>query len=205
MSYLKTLQSLLPSVGKAGGKVLIVTAEPAAHLPATRKAAGYVGEAVVDPEHKLATLLREKGFLDVAITKKGGYESGVAQPAVLVLKGKGSGEVLEKWAIVPSAVCFGLVSPTPPFLGLEIRMPLEILWLMVILSDESGRRKRSSGSEPDVGQRSGEAGGQTARPCEICLDFLCGHGLGKDLWLKEHSSRVISSSGVPLRMCRRRS
>lgn len=113
MSYLKTLQSLLPSVGKAGGKVLIVTAEPAAHLPAARKAAGYVGEAVVDPEHKLATLLREKGFLDVAITKKGGYESGVAQPAVLVLKGKGSGEVLEKWAIVPSAMNLGGAKDRP--------------------------------------------------------------------------------------------
>ena len=59
---------------------------------------------VVDPDHKLATQLRENGLLDVAITKKGGYDNGMAQPAVLVLKGKGSGEVLEQWAIVPGAV-----------------------------------------------------------------------------------------------------
>lgn len=118
MSYLKTLQTLLPAIGQAGGKVLIVTAEPATHLPATRKSSGYVGEAVLDPQHKLATLLREKGLLDVAITKKGGYESGVAQPAILVLKGGASEEVLERWAIVPSAVCFDLGFP-PSFLGYD--------------------------------------------------------------------------------------
>ena len=106
MSYLKTLQSLLPSIGGAGGKVLIVTAEPATHLPATRKATGYVGEAVVDPEHKLATMLKEKGLLDVQITKKAGYEFGVAQPAILVQKGRkaGEGEILFDWAIVPRTV-----------------------------------------------------------------------------------------------------
>ena len=108
MAYLKTLQSLLPSIGGAGGKVLLVTAEPAKHLPATRKASGYVGEAVIDPEHRLATMLREKGLLDVAVSKRSGYDHGLAQPAVLVLKGRGSEEVLEKWAIVPSTVCFDL-------------------------------------------------------------------------------------------------
>lgn len=63
-------------------------------------------------------------------------------------------------------------------------MPQETLGLIVILSDESGGCKRPSGSEPDLGQCSGEAGGQTARSREICLDFLFRNGLGKDLWLR---------------------
>ena len=85
--------------------MLIVTAEPGEqNLAATRKAANnYAGEAVVDPEHKLANYLREKGLLDVAVTEKGGYVKGVAQPAILVVKR--DGQVLEQWAIKPSAVC----------------------------------------------------------------------------------------------------
>jgi hypothetical protein len=46
---------------------------------------------------------KERDLLDVAISEKKGYEHGMAQPAILVI-GKG-GDVLEKWAIVPSAVC----------------------------------------------------------------------------------------------------
>ena len=105
MSYLTTLSRLLPQIASAGGKVLIVTAEPGEqNLAATRKSANnYSGEAVVDPEHKLANYLREKGLLDVAITEKGGYVKGVAQPAILVVKR--DGEVLEQWAIKPSTVC----------------------------------------------------------------------------------------------------
>lgn len=84
--------------------MLIVTAEPAEHLAATRKASNnYRGEAIVDPEHKLADYLREKGLLDVAVTDKGGYVKGLAQPAILVVKR--DGEVLEQWAIRPSTVC----------------------------------------------------------------------------------------------------
>ena len=85
--------------------MLIVTAEPGEqNLAATRKAANnYAGEAVVDPEHKLANYLRERGLLDVAVTEKGGYVKGVAQPAILVVKR--DGEVLEQWAIRPSTVC----------------------------------------------------------------------------------------------------
>ncbi len=185
MSYLKTLQTLLPSIGAAGGKVLIVTAEPAAHLPATRAAANYVGEAVVDPSHKLATLLREKGLLDVAVTKKAGYEFGMAQPAVLVLKGKGSEEVLEKWAIVPSAVCVGFISSSPSFsCWARGRMVEGTVWLMVHLSDEPGRRKGSAGLESDLGQCASEAGGQAARAFEVRLDFLCRNGLGENLRLR---------------------
>lgn len=112
MSYLTTLSHLLPQIAAAGGKVLIVTAEPAEHLAATRKASNnYPGEAVVDPEHKLADYLREKGLLDVAVTDKGGYVKGVAQPAILVVKK--DGEVLEQWAIRPSTVC--VVKPVPLF------------------------------------------------------------------------------------------
>ena len=105
MSYLTTLSRLLPQIASAGGKVLIVTAESGEqNLAATRKAANnYAGEAVVDPEHKLVNYLRERGLLDVAITEKGGYVKGVAQPAILVVKR--DGEVLEQWAIRPSAVC----------------------------------------------------------------------------------------------------
>ena len=105
MSYLTTLSRLLPQIASLGGKVLIVTAEPGEqNLAATRRAANnYAGEAIVDPEHKLANYLRERGLLDVAVTEKGGYVKGVAQPAILVVKK--DGEVLEQWAIRPSTVC----------------------------------------------------------------------------------------------------
>ncbi len=51
-------------------------------------------------------MLKEKGLLDVQITKKAGYEFGVAQPAILVQKGRGAGEgeILFDWAIVPRTV-----------------------------------------------------------------------------------------------------
>ena len=118
MSYLTTLSRLLPQIASAGGKVLIVTAEPGEdNLAATRKAANnYAGEAVVDPEHKLANYLRERDLLDVAVTEKGGYVKGVAQPAILVVKR--DGEVLEQWAIKPSTVCGVKRPPTyqSPFL-----------------------------------------------------------------------------------------
>lgn len=106
MGYLKTFQSLVPSITAAGGQTLIVTAESAEHLPASRTTTGYQGEAIVDPEHVLAKYFKEKGLLDVAITERKGYEHGLAQPAVLVIQKDGT--VLEKWAIVPSAVCHAI-------------------------------------------------------------------------------------------------
>jgi hypothetical protein len=46
--------------------------------------------------------------VDIVIAEKGGYVHGMAQPAVLGFRGgKGAGnvgEVLERWAIVPSLV-----------------------------------------------------------------------------------------------------
>jgi len=98
MSYLKTFQSLTPSISAAGGQTLI------ADLETTRKTTGYQGEAIIDPEHILAKYLKERGLLDVAISEKKGYEHGLAQPSILVIKSDGT--VLEKWAIVPSKVCF---------------------------------------------------------------------------------------------------
>lgn len=102
MSYLTTVNSLVPSITAEGGEVVLVTAEKEEHLAATRKSTGYNGRVIIDPEHVLAKYLKEKDLLDVAITEKKGYEHGLAQPAVLVIKP--DGRVLEKWAIVPSAV-----------------------------------------------------------------------------------------------------
>ena len=88
-----------------------MTSEPSQHLDATRKSSGYQGEVIVDPENKLAAYLKEKGWLDVAISRKGGYDHGMAQPAVLVLRKKDQGvEVLYSWAIAPGTVS-SLLSP----------------------------------------------------------------------------------------------
>ena len=65
---------------------------------------GYDGEAIVDTENILVKYFKERDLLNVAITEKKGYEHGMAQPAILVIKNDGT--VLEKWAIVPSTVCF---------------------------------------------------------------------------------------------------
>lgn len=80
-----------------------MTAEPEKHLAATFKSTGYNGEAIVDPENILVKYFKGRDLLDVAISEKKGYEHGMAQPAILVI-GR-DGEVLEKWAIVPSVVC----------------------------------------------------------------------------------------------------
>ena len=85
---------------------MIVTAEPEEHLAATRKATGYEGTAIIDTNNSLATELKKRGLLDVAISKMIGYKHGLAQPAILVAR-KGVDaqvEVLERWAIVPSAM-----------------------------------------------------------------------------------------------------
>ena len=108
MSYLKTLQSLTNGIAEAHGETLIVTAEAEKELPGTRKATGYNGPAIVDPEHVLAKELKKRGLLDVAISKKGGYEHGMAQPAVLVLKKDGT--VIYNWAINPGLVRYLVAS-----------------------------------------------------------------------------------------------
>jgi len=99
---LRDFSSLSSTITAAHGTPLIVTAEPEIHLSATRSATDYAGAAIVDPSHLLAKELKRRGLLDVAITEKKGYQHGVAQPAVLVMKRDGT--MLESWAIVPKMV-----------------------------------------------------------------------------------------------------
>ncbi|CZR65966.1 uncharacterized protein PAC_15866 [Phialocephala subalpina] len=117
IAYLTTLTSLAPSIEASGGKVVIATSEPLNFLSDTRKATGYQGEAIVDPENELAKHLKQKGFLDVAISEKKGYTHGMAQPAILVMNKEG--EVFERWAIVPSMMNLG---------GAKDRPELEQVW-----------------------------------------------------------------------------
>lgn len=129
MAYLRTLSSLTPAIEASGGKVVIATAEPPNFLAETRKASGYTGEAIVDPENELAEHLKAKGFLDVAISEKKGYPHGMAQPAILVQTA--SGEVLERWAIVPSMMNLG---------GAKDRPELEQVWENVQAKLEGKKR-----------------------------------------------------------------
>jgi hypothetical protein len=99
---LRDFSSLSSTITAAHGTPLIVTAEPEIHLSATRSATDYAGAAIVDPSHLLAKDLKRRRLLDVAITEKKGYQHGVAQPAVLVMKRDGT--MLESWAIVPKMV-----------------------------------------------------------------------------------------------------
>ena len=69
----------------------------------------YSGETIVDPENVLATELKSRGQLNVAISEKGGYPHGMAQPAVLVVDR--NGKPLVSWAIVPGVVSVGIVCP----------------------------------------------------------------------------------------------
>lgn len=54
-------------------------------LAQVRKATGYVGKAIVDLRNVLAKEFKRMSVVDVAITKKKGYEFGMAQPAVFVV------------------------------------------------------------------------------------------------------------------------
>jgi hypothetical protein len=123
MSYLQTLHNLEAPIAAAGGKIIAVTSEPIEHLSSTRKATGYEGLVIIDETNSLAKELKRRGLVDVAISEKKGYKEGMAQPAVLVgrlrqMKG-GDGmmteerEVLEKWAIVPSAMNMGGAKDRP--------------------------------------------------------------------------------------------
>ncbi|CAL5870234.1 uncharacterized protein PFLUO_LOCUS4469 [Penicillium psychrofluorescens] len=111
ISYLKTLQSISLPISVAGGKVLAITAEPEQHLPEMVKASGYTGEVIADPRNKIAAELKQRGNLDVAISSKSGYEHGMAQPAVLVMKNDGT--VLFDWAIVPGLMNLGGAKDRP--------------------------------------------------------------------------------------------
>jgi len=74
-----------------------------------RKSTGWSGEGISDPENKLVQYFKERDMVDVAISATGVatghrtyYTHGMAQPAILAVRK--TGEVLEKWAIVPSVV-----------------------------------------------------------------------------------------------------
>ncbi|KAH8896111.1 hypothetical protein GQ53DRAFT_743452 [Thozetella sp. PMI_491] len=111
LSYLSTFATLSPSIISAGGTPVIITAEQESFLGQTRDATKYTGEAIVDTENRLAKTLADRGLLNVAITNKSGYEHGMAQPAILVLKKDSS--VLESWAIVPSMMNLGGAKDRP--------------------------------------------------------------------------------------------
>lgn len=104
MSYLRKLQDLSAAISAKSGAVVAVTAEPESELPRTRSASGYQGPVIVDPANLLAAEFARQDSLDVAVTAKGGYEHGMAQPAILVSKGHNMNDMLFKWAIVPGFV-----------------------------------------------------------------------------------------------------
>jgi hypothetical protein len=99
---LKTLQSIIPHINAAGGKAIAVTSEPEQHLSDTINASGYAGDIIVDPTNMIAAEMRQRVNLNVAISSKSGYEHGMAQPAILVMKSDGT--VLFDWAIVPGVM-----------------------------------------------------------------------------------------------------
>ncbi|KAE8446007.1 hypothetical protein EG329_012646 [Mollisiaceae sp. DMI_Dod_QoI] len=119
-AYLRTLQGLSPSITSLGGKTLIITSEPASFLAETRSLTSYSGDAIVDTKNTLVEFVKERYELEVAVSEKKGYENGMAQPAILVLRGGKGGDmmggkeaVLEKWAIVPSTMNLGGASDRP--------------------------------------------------------------------------------------------
>ncbi|TVY75612.1 hypothetical protein LSUE1_G007193 [Lachnellula suecica] len=111
IAYLTQLSTLEKSITAAAGNTVIITAEPAIHLAETRSKTGYNGDAIVDETHVIRNHIKEKNWLDVAISDRKGYEHGLAQPAILVLRKDGT--VLEKWAIVPSAMNLGGAKDRP--------------------------------------------------------------------------------------------
>lgn len=127
-----------------GGMPIIATAETVEHLDSTRVSTGYDGEAIVDPRNLLAAELKRRGFLEIAISERKGYEHGMAQPAVLVLTSDDT--VLQKWAIIPSAVC----SYVPMSLA-AMRSVLSTRYAYLTL-DESRRCEGSRQSKRDLGE-----------------------------------------------------
>jgi hypothetical protein len=86
---------------------LIVTAEDPKHLPEVLSKTKFSGETIVDPDNILAAELKSRGLLNVAISEKGGYPHGMAQPAALVVNQRG--KALVSWAIVPGVVSIRIV------------------------------------------------------------------------------------------------
>lgn len=109
IAHLKELAALSGEIKAAGGAVVAATAEEApAALANVRSATGFADPVIVDPENVLVAELKRRGLLDVAVSdsqlyRLRGYKHGLAQPALLVVKG--DAVVLQRWAIVPSLVC----------------------------------------------------------------------------------------------------
>ncbi|PGH10474.1 hypothetical protein AJ80_07517 [Polytolypa hystricis UAMH7299] len=100
-AHIRELIPLAPAFASANATPVIITAEDAKQLPTTRAATGYTGAAIVDPAHIIATELRRRGWVDVAIQSCiRYYPHNRAEPAVLVVKRDGT--VLESWAIAPA-------------------------------------------------------------------------------------------------------
>ena len=155
------------SIVAAHGTPLIVTAEIEKHLAATRSQTGYNGEAIVDPENLLAKELKRRGLLDVAISDKSGYEHGMAQPAVLVMKKDGT--PLYQWAIVPSTV------RSLQLVGEECNMLTGV--------DERWWRNRSSVTCADLGERSSPDGWEAGRAHDLFdIEVLAGFEM-EDIWV----------------------
>lgn len=94
-----------------------MTAEDPKFLPDVLSKTKYSGETIVDRENVLAAELKSRGLVDVAISEKGGYPHGMAQPAVLVLDRQG--KALVSWAIVPGVMNMG---------GAKDRPALDEIW-----------------------------------------------------------------------------
>ena len=128
MAYLKSFVELSESIKASNGTQLLVTAEDPKHLPEVLFKTKYSGETIVDPENILAAELKSRGLVDVAISEKGGYPHGMAQPAALVVDKKG--KALVSWAIVPGVVSIHIESWEKRLIDLP--------------TDEPWRRQRSS-------------------------------------------------------------
>ena len=102
MAYIKDMEHILPQIEKEGGKAVIITAQSADKLPGFLAKTKFSGETIVDEDTKLVTELKNRNFVNVAVSDKGGYPHGMIQPAVLVLR---KDTPLYSWAIKPSMVC----------------------------------------------------------------------------------------------------
>ncbi|KAL8709731.1 MAG: hypothetical protein Q9220_005517 [cf. Caloplaca sp. 1 TL-2023] len=111
MSYLKSLETLSPSITAANGRPLIITAQSAEFVEKARENSGYTGHAISDPDNDIASKMRKRGTVDVAITEKNGYPHGMAQPAIVIIKTDGT--VLYSWAIEPKTMNLGGATGRP--------------------------------------------------------------------------------------------
>jgi hypothetical protein len=80
------LQSLLPGITAAGGKVIAITAQPEQYLESTRSLTGYTGDVLVDTENEIATELKSRGNSPQTPSLLGGVFSEAFSPRSRSLK-----------------------------------------------------------------------------------------------------------------------